>query len=128
MQLHGMVQIPYKIQMTGIYRLQSGFRYTQEASRPVDQDGNGNYSGRDLATGRNQFVAPLFSNQDLRIERTFAIGDRIKIEPIFEFFNLFNNANPAAVQLQQSTQNQPFGTVSQRLPGRQGQAALRIEF
>jgi len=127
-QFHGMVQVPLKVQLTGIYRIQSGFRYTAQATNPVDQDGNGNYSGRDLLTGRNQFTSPLFSNQDLRIERTFAIRERFKIEPIFEFFNLFNNANPAAVQVQQSVQDQTFGSVSQRLPGRQGQAALRFEF
>lgn len=66
-----------------------------------------------------------FSYQDLRIGRTFTIRDRLRTAPLFEYFNLYNNANPAAIQVQQALE---FGTISQRLPGRQGEAALRIEF
>jgi hypothetical protein len=131
LQLHGMVEIPFKIQLSGLFRTQSGYHYTATAVAPVDQDGNGNYSPRDLKTGRNQFVTPMYANQDIRIARTFQIHDRLKIQPIFEFFDLFNNANPAAVQVQQSVippNPQPFGSITQRLPGRQGQVALRVEF
>jgi hypothetical protein len=130
LQLHGMVQIPFKIQLSGLFRAQSGFHYTEAAAAPVDQDGNGNYGPRDLLTGRNQFVTPMYVNQDLRVTRVFQIHDRVKIQPIFEFFDLFNNANPAAVQADQptSSKSQPLGFVTERLPGRQGQGALRIEF
>ena len=130
LQLHGMVQLPGKIQFGGVFRAQSGFHYTQEAEVPVDQDGNGNYGNRDLKTGRNQFVGPMYVNQDLRISRLFTLHERIKIQPIFEYFDLFNNANPAAISIQQKPPNgtTPFGGVSQTLPGRQGEVALRIEF
>ena len=127
LQLHGMAQVPFKLQLSGVFRAQSGFHYTASAIAPVDQDGNGNYGPRDLKTGRNQFVSPHYLNQDIRIARTFEIRDRFKIQPIFELFDLFNSANPAAIQIQQSTGAQ-FGTVSQHLPGRQGQVAIRIEF
>jgi hypothetical protein len=127
LQLHGMVQVPFKFQLSGIFRAQSGFHYTAQAIAPVDEDGNGNYGPRDLKTGRNQFVSPRYVNQDIRITRNFQVRDKFKIQPIFEFFDLFNNANPAAIQTQQSTGSQ-FGTISQRLPGRQGEVALRIEF
>jgi len=127
LQLHGMVQIPGKIQFAPVFRAQSGFHYTASAAVPVDQDGNGNYNIRDLKTGRNQFVSPMYVNQDLRISRMFTINERVKIQPIFEYFDLFNNANPAAIQIQQSAPT-TFGSISQRLPGRQGEVALRIEF
>ena len=127
LQLHGMVQFPFKFQFSGAFRAQSGFHYTGSAIAPVDQDGNGNYGPRDLKTGRNQFVSPMYANQDIRISRLFTVHERVKIQPIFEYFDLFNNANPAAIQVQQSTGSQ-FGTISQRLPGRQGEVALRIEF
>ncbi len=126
-QMHGTVHIPFKIELSSIVRAQSGFRYTQSATAAVDQDGNGQISPRDLKTGRNTFTAPPYFNQDLRIARTFTIHDHLKIEPLFEYFNLYNNANPAAIQVQQALGKQ-FGTISQRLPGRQGEAALRIEF
>lgn len=125
--MHGTVHIPFKIELSSIVRAQSGFRYTQSATAAVDQDGNGQISPRDLKTGRNAFTAPPYFNQDLRIARTFTIHDHLKIEPLFEYFNLYNNANPAAIQVQQALGKQ-FGTISQRLQGRQGEAALRIEF
>ncbi len=64
---------------------------------------------------------------DMRVSRQFHIGERVKVYAMFEFFNLFNNANPAAVEVtpQQPT---PFGKPLQVLPGREGQIGLRIEF
>jgi hypothetical protein len=44
---------------------------------------------------------------------------------LFEFFNLLNRQNPAAVN---TINNALFGTPSQVLPGREGQLGLRIEF
>jgi hypothetical protein len=47
---------------------------------------------------------------------------------MFEFFNLLNRQNPAAVQVQQNIVNSPFGSLRQVLPGREGQVGLRVEF
>ncbi|HYL64208.1 MAG TPA: hypothetical protein VE077_16460, partial [Candidatus Methylomirabilis sp.] len=126
-EAHGLVNLPWKIQLSNIFRAQSGFRYTAVAVVPLDQDGNGNFDGRDLKTGRNVFTAPLFVNMDMRFARTWTIRERYRVEGLFEFFNLFNNSNAAAIQNQQA-QAATFGTVSQRLPGREGQVGLKIEF
>lgn len=126
-EFHGIVQLPWKIQFSTLFRAQSGFRYTDVAAAPVDQDGNGNFGPRDLKTGRNAFTAPPFVNMDLRIAKTWTIRDRFQIQGMFEFFNLFNNANPAAIQNQES-QAATLGTVSQTLPGREGQIGLRVTF
>jgi hypothetical protein len=126
-ELHGLVQLPWKIQFSSLFRAQSGFRYTDVAAAPLDQDGNGNFGPRDLKTGRNAFTAPPFVNMDLRIAKTWTIHERFKVEGMFEFFNLFNNANPAAIQNQES-QAATLGTVSQTLPGREGQIGLRVTF
>jgi hypothetical protein len=64
---------------------------------------------------------------DMRIARAWKIRDRYEIQAMFEFFNLLNNANPAAIQNQES-QPTTLGTVSQTLPGREGQIGLRITF
>jgi hypothetical protein len=125
-ELHGLVELPWKIQFSSLFRAQSGFRYTAAAVQPLDQDGNNNFNGRDLKTGRNAFSAPPFVNMDLRIAKTWTIRDRFKIQGLFEFFNLFNNANPAAIQIQQAQTT--FGSVSQHLPGREGQVGLRLMF
>jgi hypothetical protein len=126
-ELHGLVQLPWKIQLSSLFRAQSGFRYTDVAAAPLDQDGNGNFGPRDLKTARNAFTAPAFVNMDLRIAKTWAFHDRFQVQAMFEFFNLFNNANPAAIQNQES-QAATLGTVSQTLPGREGQIGLRITF
>ena len=128
-ETHGLVELPWKIQISSIFRAQSGFHYTQSAKAPLDQDGNGQFLGRDLKTGRNAFTAPPFVNLDLRVAKTWVVGDRLRIQGLFEWFNLLNNGNPAAVQTQEGgLQGQPFGAISQRLPGREGQIGLRLEF
>lgn len=126
-EIHGLFQLPWKVQFTNIFRAQSGFHYTAAAAQPIDQDGNGNFDGRDLKTGRNAFSAPPFVNMDMRFAKTWVVRERFKIQGLFEFFNLFNNANPAAIQNQQA-QAATFGTVSERLPGREGQIGLKLEF
>jgi hypothetical protein len=132
-EAHGLVELPWKIQFSSLFRAQSGFRYTESALVPLDQDGNNNFNGRDLKTGRNAFTAPRFVNMDLRVAKTFRISERVKAQALFEFFNLFNNGNPAAININQNNSPRPpgepiFGTISQRLPGREGQVGLRIEF
>jgi len=132
-EAHGLVELPWKIQFSSLFRVQSGFHYTQNALAPVDQDGNGAFGGRDLKTGRNAFTGPYFLNMDLRVAKTFAIGDRVRLQALFEFFNLFNSANPAAVNLNQNnTPRLPgepiFGSTAAYLPGREGQFGLRVTF
>src|SRR5690349_20558544 len=132
-EAHGLVELPWKIQFSSLFRAQSGFPYTQNALVPLDQDGNRNFNGRDLKTARNAFTAPHFVNMDLRVAKSFRISERVKAQALFEFFNLFNSANPAAININQNnsplTPGEPiFGTVSQRLPGREGQVGVRLEF
>jgi len=132
-QTHALIDLPWGFEFATIFRAQSGFHYTQTALAPIDQDGNGNFNGRNIQTARNAFVSPAFVNMDLRVAKTFAIGERVHVQALFEFFNLFNGANPAAIQ---TTENatppaagaQAFGAVSQYLPGREGQIGLRIIF
>ncbi|MGB9463986.1 MAG: TonB-dependent receptor [Candidatus Acidiferrum sp.] len=126
-EVHGLLDLPWKIQFSSLLRFQSGFRYTDIAAQPLDQDGNGNYGPRDLKTGRNAFTAPGFYNMDMRISKLWTIRERFKIQGMFEFFNLFNRGNAAAIQNQES-QASTLGTVSQRLPGREGQIGLKLEF
>jgi len=132
-EAHGLLDLPWKIQFSSLFRGQSGFRYTQSALVPLDQDGNNNFNGRDLKTGRNAFQAPRFVNMDMRIAKTFRINERVNLQGMFEFFNLFNSANPAAININQNhtplNPGEPiFGSVAEYLPGREGQFGLRLEF
>ena len=90
-------------------------------------DGDGLRNGVDFLTGRNHFQAPGYVNLDTRFSKQFAIRERVRVQAIFEFFNLLNRANPAAVEQFQNVST-PLGEPLQFLPGREGQVGLRIEF
>ncbi|MEK6303311.1 MAG: TonB-dependent receptor [Acidobacteriota bacterium] len=127
-QLNGLVTFPWKFEISGIFRAQSGFHFSRTATTLSDPDGDTTINGIDLAPGRNAFTAPAFVNLDMRFAQRFDIGERVKVQVLFEFFNLLNRQNPAAVGRQQGVALQPFGATTQVLPGREGQIGFRIEF
>lgn len=127
-QVSGLVDLPWQFQVSGIFRTQSGFHFSRfdEASR--DPDGNGNFNSIDFTAGRNAFTAPPFVNLDLRFSKRFDISERVRVQLLFEFFNVFNRQNAAAVFNRENRPDQPIGQASQVLPGREGQVGFRIEF
>ncbi|HLI35002.1 MAG TPA: hypothetical protein VKW70_08150, partial [Terriglobia bacterium] len=125
--LDEMARLPWGFEISGIFRTQSGFHFTDVLSKPVDVDGDGIFNGVDFLTGRNHFEAPPYINLDMRFSKWFDIGERVRVQTLFEFFNLLNRANPAAVEQFQSMST-PLGKPLQILPGREGQVGLRIEF
>ncbi|MGI8786227.1 MAG: TonB-dependent receptor [Pyrinomonadaceae bacterium] len=130
-QINGLVVLPYQIQFSGIFRAQSGFHFSSSAATGAinDPDGDGRSNGIDVTTaGRNAFTAPPFVNLDMRVAKRFNITERVKVQVLFELFNVFNRQNPAAVGQQQNVALQPFGQATQVLPGREGQFGFRIEF
>ncbi len=112
------------MQISGIFRAQSGFHYSRTGSS-ADPDGNGTLNGIDLGPGRNAFTAPPYVNLDMRFTKRFDIGERVKVHALFEFFNLLNRQNPAAIE---TVGGPNFGLLKQVLPGREGQIGLRVEF
>jgi outer membrane receptor protein involved in Fe transport len=134
--IHTIVQLPWKFELAGIFRAQSGFPYTvSPESGGSDFDGDNIYNGRGIyweglgtaLFARNSQNAPPFVNMDMRIAKRFNIGERVKAQALFEMFNLFNRDNPAAVQTLQGT-TPSLGSILQYLPGREGQIGLRFEF
>jgi hypothetical protein len=126
--LYGTVQLPSKFEISGIFRAQSGFHFSDVPLVLSDADGGGLYNGVDFGVGRNHFQAPAYANVDARFSRRFAIGERVRLQAIFEFFNLLNRANPAAVEQYQDVSSTPLGTPLQFLPGREGQVGVRVAF
>jgi hypothetical protein len=133
----GLVELPWKISLSSIFRIQSGFHFSRQAATgaSLDVDGDRNFVGRDYTTERNAFTAPNFTNVDLRLTKRFVIRERVKITTLFEFFNLFNNRNPAAVAALAAGipdlatgRVTAFGQATQVLPGREGQFGVRVEF
>ena len=126
-QIHGLLMLPWQFQISTIFRAQSGFHFSRAAAITEDPDGNGTFNTIDHGPGggRNAFTAPAFINLDMRFTKRFDLGERVKLHVLFEFFNLLNRQNPAAVN---TLNNTLFGTPSQVLPGREGQLGFRIEF
>jgi Carboxypeptidase regulatory-like domain/TonB dependent receptor/TonB-dependent Receptor Plug Domain len=134
--IHSIIQLPWKFELAGIFRAQSGFHYSVgPANGGVDFDGDGLFNGQGLyfdglgnpLYARNRQTAPANVNMDLRIAKRFNIGERVKAQVLFEMFNLFNRDNPAAIQtLEGGTPS--LGSTSQYLPGREGQIGVRFDF
>ena len=129
-QTNGLVVLPFQIQLSGIFRAQSGFHFSRTPLAGViaDPDGDAFSNGIDVTAGRNAFTAPAFVNLDMRVAKRFNITERVKVQVLFELFNVFNHQNPAAVNRQQNLTNQSFGQTTQVLNGREGQFGFRIEF
>jgi outer membrane receptor protein involved in Fe transport len=149
--VHTIIQLPWKVEASGIFRAQSGFHFgVSPANGGPDFDGDGlfngaglNFDGQGALYARNSQTAPAFVNMDLRVAKRFNIGERVKAQVLFEMFNLFNRDNPAAVNglepgcpptvpncnVFQSQGGQPgIGAVQQYLPGREGQVGIRFDF
>jgi hypothetical protein len=130
------VQLPWKVELAGIFRAQSGFHYSvSPANGGPDFDGDGLFNGQGLYFGglgnplyaRNSQTAPSFVNMDLRVAKRFNLGEHVRAQVLFEMFNLFNRDNPAAVQtLEGGTPS--LGSALQYLPGREGQVGVRFDF
>jgi hypothetical protein len=129
-QVNGLLELPWQLQISGIFRAQSGFHFSRDALALEDPDGDGTFNSIDHGSGagRNAFTAPAYVNLDLRFAKRFNITERVRLQALFEFFNVFNRQNPAAVQTGQNIVNSPFGSLRQVLPGREGQVGLRLEF
>jgi|GEM_PF-320972 len=129
-QVNGLVELPWRIEVSGIFRAQSGFHFSRTAAVTEDPDGDGTFNTIDHGSGagRNAFTAPPYVNLDTRFAKRIAFGERVKLQLLFEFFNLLNRQNPAAVGQSATNLIQPFGKAIQVLPGREGQIGLRIEF
>lgn len=126
--MHGTVDLPRLFEISGIFRAQSGFHFTDSPLVPADVDGDGLRNGVDFLVGRNHFQAPAYANVDVRFSKRFMFKERVRVWTMLEFFNLLNRANPAAVEQFQNVSSTPLGKPLQFLPGREGEVGLRIEF
>jgi hypothetical protein len=127
-QINGLIDLPWQFQISGIFRAQSGFNFSRLDDPPRDPDGNGNFTGIDFTAGRNAFASAPYANFDMRFSKRFDIGEQVKVQLLFEFFNILNRQNPSAIQNSDTVITEPFGSTTQVLPGREGQVGIRISF
>jgi hypothetical protein len=123
----GIAELYQGFRASAIFRAQSGFHFSSLQLAPVDDDGDGLYTAIDHEAGRNAFTASPLVNLDVRVSRRFSLGERVNVETFFEFFNVLNRRNPAAVAQSEGGPT-PFGKPLQVLPGREGQIGVRLQF
>jgi hypothetical protein len=133
----------FKVSM--LNSLQSPHYYTIYAGFDVNGDGFP-FSDRVGDIGRNTYRGDASYTTDIRLQRVFNMGERIKAEASAEVFNLFNRPNVNAIDTVYgaatfagpmpqkfgdgitSPANPTFGTPSFVAPARQTQLAMRLNF
>ncbi len=91
--LSGIFDLPYDFTVSGFFRANSAKPFN--AFLPFDANGDGNRYDTTDSTVNSRRGEP-FSQLDIRIAKGFELGERVRIEGIFEVFNLFNAKNPGA--------------------------------
>jgi len=56
------------------------------------------FFGCNGSLGRNRFTMPMFFSFDLRVSKGINLGERLRMDLIYDGFNLFNHTNLSAVQ------------------------------
>jgi len=122
---------------SAIYTAASGQPYSARVGN-VDLNNDGN-TRNDFApgTGRNQFRLPNFSSLDIRIARDIRAMGSVRVQPIFEAYNVLNADNVSSVNnalygvntatnvLTPNTSfGQPLSTAGQQIL----QLALKVSF
>ena len=100
--ISGVFQVPQG--GIGLERYLSNFTlspiFTYSSGHPFNVllgfDANGDTQAntdRPVGAGRNTGIGPNFVSFDLRVARMFTFGETVRLEGIFEAFNLFNRVN-----------------------------------
>jgi hypothetical protein len=93
--LSGLVDLPYGFIVSAIIVARSGLPYTAIIGDDVNNDGNDNDRAiiNGVVVGRNSFRQPNFFNLDLRVAKSFRLGETRRLDFLAEFFNVTRNTN-----------------------------------
>src|SRR5207244_10818818 len=105
---NGIWQLGYGFQLSGLYLFGDNGKATPTSGVDVRQTGAAPTAGNALGTGtvvsgrlrtngtlieRNSFDRSNIHRVDLRVQRRFKLGNKDRIDGIFELFNVFDHAN-----------------------------------
>ena len=92
---NGIWEMPHGFQLSGLYIFGDNGFATAQAGQ--DNRSIGVTTGRLRANGtvipRNGIDLPSIHRMDMRLQRRFALGGKVKIDGIFEMYNVFNHTN-----------------------------------
>ena len=130
---NGIWQLKYGLQVSGIYFFGSGERLatTYGSDVRLTGDSRGNRLRPDGSiVPLNNFVGKPIHRVDMRLQKTLALGPRVKAEGLLEAFNIFNHANYGAYVTQEnnSQYGQPTQTTTINYAPRTAQLGFRFTF
>ena len=107
---------PYGVQVSGLYIFgDNGWATGQAGIDVLNQGASGQVSaqGRLRADGsvipRNGLDLPAMHRVDMRLQKRISFTQKIKVDGIFEVFNLFNHANYDPTLFTLNEQNAKYG-------------------
>jgi hypothetical protein len=115
--LYGTWQAPLQILLSPIIRANSGRPFNLLAGYDLNQDRH-DTTDRPVGAGRNTGIGPDFWTVDLRVSRSFPLGERFRLEFTAEGFNLLNRLNYSSVNNVVGNMPGPFNVTGRddRLP------------
>ncbi|MGI9102172.1 MAG: carboxypeptidase regulatory-like domain-containing protein [Terriglobales bacterium] len=84
-------------EVSGILTAHSGRTYSPMVNFDLNNDGNA-VTDRTPGAGRNAFYSPPTYSLDPRLTRNLPFGERLRLQVIWEAFNVFNRANVTSVR------------------------------
>ncbi|MXW70409.1 MAG: TonB-dependent receptor [Acidobacteria bacterium] len=115
--------LPYEIGVAGTYRLVSGYNYAPTHRNTV-------YDGRVTVTSwlapMNEARSPNVTIVDFRLDKSFALSDRMNAQFIFDIFNAMNANTIVNFQLLDSVV--PYQNIVEYLKGRTIGLSARLTF
>jgi hypothetical protein len=132
MTVNAISDLPYGIQLSGLYFFASGQRF--ETSYGGDLRDTGGVSSRLRPDGtivpRNNFVGRPLHRVDVRMQKRLSLGSGVHIDGIAEVFNAFNHANYGAYITDESNRlyGQPVQNLNVAYQPRMMQLGFRVSF
>ncbi|RMH18698.1 MAG: TonB-dependent receptor [Acidobacteria bacterium] len=129
--LSGVYQLPYGIQLSGVFRFRSALPYTEHAGVDLNGDSFNLDLPPDVPHVNSRRGASL-SQLDVRVSKIFDLGGDLSIEVIGEVFNLLDDENPVRFVGNRSASNfgQPTTFAGDPNQGEQrlAQLGVRLRF
>jgi hypothetical protein len=129
---NGIWEAPHGFQVSGLYIFgDNGF---STPTSGFDARSQGSTGGRLRQNGtliaRNSFNQPSIHRVDMRLQRRFGLGGKVKVDGIVEMFNVFNRANFETFTLNESNAKylQPLASTTLAYQPRMLQFGFRTQF
>jgi Carboxypeptidase regulatory-like domain/TonB dependent receptor len=131
--VNGVVDLGYGVQLSGIYFYGSGARFATTSGTDRRQEG-GSGENRLRADGsivpRNDLVGRPLHRVDLRLQKSLSISRKIKLDGMWEIYNLFNHQNYGSyvTNLDNARYGQPSGNTFLQYQPRMMQVGVKFTF